>query len=42
MAFKVTHIPTGKTIEVYKHRERGTYVNANDCETEYPKEDIQF
>ena len=42
MALKAIHIPTGKIIEVYKHRERGTYVNAADCTTEYDKKDIKL
>ncbi len=42
MAFKVKHLPTGKIIKVYKHIQRGTYVNADDCTTEYKKEDIKI
>lgn len=42
MAFKVEHIPSGTIIEVYKHKERSTYVNADDCNTEYKKEDIRI
>lgn len=39
---KVKIKASGQEIEVYKHSERGTYVNAKDCTTEYKKEDLIF
>jgi hypothetical protein len=37
---EVTLKATGLKVEVYKHKERGTYVNSKDCTTEYKKEDL--
>ena len=30
----------GLVIDVYKHKERSTYVNSKDCTTEYKKEEL--
>ena len=37
-----TVIKTGKEISVYKHRERGTWINAHDCDTEYKPNELNF
>ena len=37
---KATVRKTNQTVEVYKHKERGTYINFNDCTTEYKKEEL--
>lgn len=39
---KVQIIETGKKIQVYKHRERGTYVSTEDYNTEFKKEQLKF
>lgn len=39
---KVKIKSTGDIIEVYKHRERSTYINANNCTDEYKKEELTF
>jgi len=39
---KVRIKATNEIVEVYKHRERATYVNASDCNTEYPKEKVEL
>ena len=41
MAFKARHLQTRKIIKVYKHIQRETYVNADDCTTEYKEKEIQ-
>ena len=37
---RVKIIKTGEVIEVYKSSLRGTYINANDCTTEYKAEEV--
>lgn len=39
MAFQVKLKSNGQIISVYIHRGNGTYVNANNCTTEYKKSD---
>ena len=36
----VEHNQTGHTLSVYKHKERATYVDANNYTTEYPVEEV--
>ena len=40
-SFKAIYIPTGITVEVYKHKERKTFVDTANYTTEYPENDIQ-
>lgn len=37
----VIHIPSGKSVKVYRHKERPVFVNATNYTTEYPKQDIR-
>lgn len=39
---KVKIKKTGKVIEVYKSKERGTFINSNDCTTEYDTKDVEI
>jgi len=39
---KAVLIATGKEITVYKHRERGTWINSADLETEYKPDELRF
>ncbi len=39
---KVTIIETGKLIEVYQSKIRGTWVDYSDCITEYKKKELVF
>jgi len=37
-----THIPSGRIVNVYQHRERKTYVDMKDYRTEYPIAEVQL
>ncbi len=39
---KVKVKSTGAIIRVYKHSERGTYVNAENCTTEYKLDELEI
>lgn len=39
---KVRIKKTGQVVEVYKHRYRSSYINADDCTTEYKSEDVEL
>jgi len=41
MAIQVKLKKNGQIISVYKHRDRGTWVNAHDCNTEYQKDEVE-
>lgn len=34
-------LKNGTTVEVYPHSERNTYVNAQDCKTEYNANEVK-
>jgi len=36
------HIPSGRTVNVYQHRERKSYVDTKDYRTEYPVAEVQL
>lgn len=42
MSYIAIHIPSGKQVTVYRHRERKTYVDLKDYRTEYPIDEIQL
>ncbi len=35
-------VATGKEVKVYKHRDRGTWVDSSDLETEYKPKQLRF
>ena len=39
MEFQIKHKKRKQIITVYEHRSNGTYVNADNCTTEYKKSD---
>lgn len=39
---KATVLSTGKEVTVYKHKERGTWIEFPNCETEYKNNELTF
>ncbi len=39
---KATIIKTGKQVKVYRSRLRDTWIDSNDCETEYKPKELRF
>ncbi len=39
---KATVVSTGKKIEVYQSKSKGTWIDYSDCTTEYSKDELRF
>ena len=39
---KVTVIASGKKVDVYRSKRRGTWINSIDCSTEYKQNELNF